>query len=388
MTGFIKQRSEGSWSIVIYLGKDPTSGRKKQKWVTFRGNKKQAQAELTRLVHELNTGFYVEPGKLTTAEYLEKWLADFAKPNVSGKTYERYEEIVRRHLIPALGAVPLIKLQPMQIQEYYTSALATGRLKSPGGLSPRTVTHHHRVLREALQRAVKWQLLGRNPVDCVEPPKPARREMKSITEVQTAWLLEVARGTPLYMPSLLAVTTGMRRGEILALRWADVNGSCAIVTRSIEQTNSGVRVKTPKSGKGRRIPLPPITMQALGDHRARQAEVKKQIGSDYQDLDLICCRPNGEIWKPDTFTEDFARLLKRAGLKGVRLHDMRHSHATQLLEHGVHPKVVSERLGHSTVGITLDIYSHVLPTMQDDATQKIDASLSAAIRDLRAAKPV
>jgi integrase len=225
MTGSLKKRSQGSWSIVLYLGRDPVTGKKRQKWHTFVGNKKKAHAELTRLLYELNTGAYVEPTKLTLKDYLERWLSDYAKTNVSGKTYERYEEIIRKHLVPALGGTPLSNLRPLHIQGYYAHALQTGKKRGEAvtGLSAQTVLHHHRILREALGRAVKWQLLVRNPADAVEPPKPPRREMRAINEAQTAWLLEVARGTRLYVPVLLAVTSGMRRGEFLALRWPDVD---------------------------------------------------------------------------------------------------------------------------------------------------------------------
>lgn len=387
MTGCLKKRSESSWSIVLYLGRDPVTGKKRQKWQTFHGNKKQAQAEMTRLLHELNTGAYVEPVKLTLGAYLERWLVDYAKTNVSPKTYERYSEIVKKHLIPALGAMPIFNLKPLHIQGYYSRALASGRYQKGSastkerGLSAQTVLHHHRVLREALGRAVKWQLLVRNPADAVEPPKPPRKEMRALSEAETAWLLQVAMGTRFYVPVLLAVTTGMRRGELLGLHWKDVdleNGT-ASVQRSVEQTNAGIRFKSPKGRKGRPITLLPITVEALREHKKFQQQQKRMLVADYNDQDLICAREDGSLWRPDTFTADFARLAMKAGLKGVRLHDLRHSHATQLLMNGVHPKVVSERLGHSTIGITLDIYSHVLPGLQEDAAKKLDVSLRLAI---------
>jgi integrase len=395
MRGNLIQRSEGSWSIVLYLDRDPITGKKRQKWHTYRGNKKGAEKELTRLVHEVNTGAYVEPAKLTVATYLERWLADYAKTNVSGKTFERYSEIVKKHLVPALGSVPLCQLKPLHIQGYYSQALQSGRAQrgkkktAPRGLSAQTVLHHHRVLREALGRAVKWQLLIRNPADAVEPPKPPRREMHALNEAETAWLLEVVKGTRFYLPVLLAVTSGMRRGEFLGLRWRDVDltSGTAAIRRSVEQTNEGVRFKSPKGRKGRPIALLPITLDGLKEHRELQYAQQKAIAEAYQNEDLICAREDGLLWKPDTFTADFARLAKKAGLKGVRLHDLRHSHATQLLINGVHPKVVSERLGHSSVGITLDIYSHVLPGLQEDAARKLDISLRAAIQKRQEVKP-
>lgn len=395
MKGQLIKRSEGSWSIVLYLGRDPITGKKRKKWYTYRGNKKEAEKELTRLVYEVNTGAYVEPAKLTLAEYLQRWLNDYAKTNVGGKTLERYEEIVSKHLVPALGSMLLCNLKPLHIQSYYSQALQNGRLKRKKqstekcGLEPQTVLHHHRVLREALAQAVRWQLLIRNPADAVEPPKPEPKEMHALDEAQTAWLLEVAKGTRFYVPVLLAVTSGMRRGEFLALRWKDLNIERGVVSvmRSVQQTKARIDFKAPKGRKGRNvrktrsIVLLPLTLEALTQHREIQDRQKERLGSTYEDEDLICARENGSLWKPNTFSSDFARLAKKAGLKGVRLHDMRHSHATQLLINGIHPKVVSERLGHSTVGITLDIYSHVLPGLQEDAAMKLDRALRSAIKD-------
>lgn len=383
MKGHIRKRGERSWAVVLDLGRDP-GGKRRQKWHSVRGTKKDAERELAKLVHALNTGDYVEPAKLTLAEYLEQWL-DSARANVSGKTYERYEEIVRRHLAPALGSRTLSKLQPLQIQSYYSRALETGRLDGAGGLSRQTVLHHHRVLSEALNRAVKWQLIVRNPADAVEAPRPARKEMNALDEAQTAWLLEVVDGTDLNIPVLLAVTTGMRRGEFLALRWTDIDfdTATAAVNRSLEQTNKSVIFKSPKGRRGRVVSLPRLTLVALKEHRESQLERQRNLGAAYHDNGLICAKHDGSIWKPDTLTADFARLAKRACLKSVRLHDLRHSHASQLLRRGVHPKVVSERLGHSTVGITLDVYSHVLPGIQEEAAGRVDAALREAIEKRR-----
>jgi len=381
MTGSIKKRSEGSWTLIISLGKDPLTGRRRQKWYTVRGNKKAAEAELTRLLHELNTGSYVEPSRSTLAEYLERWL-ESVKVKVAGKTFERYDDIVRRHLIPGIGSVKLCQLQPLQIQQYYSNELLKGRADGSGGLSAQTVLHHHRVLRSALGRAVKWQLLVRNPAEAVEPPKPQRKEMRALNEAETAWLLHAAMGTRLYVPLALAVTTGMRRGEFLPLQWSDLDlgNRVAFLRRSVEQTKQGVRFKSPKSKKGRTIALLPLAVEILKEHRRHQLNLRRVLGDAYHDLDLICSCEDGSIWAPDAFSSSFVGFARRAGLKGVRLHDMRHTHATQLLRQGVHPKVVSERLGHSNIGITLDIYSHVLPGMQEDAAQKLEGVLRYAIQ--------
>jgi integrase len=381
MRGHIRQRSPKSWASVLDLGPDAT-GKRRQKWHTVRGGKKDAQRELARLLHEINTGAYVEPSRMTLSDYLDRWLDDYARPNVSAKTFERYEEIARLHLKPALGHHPLSKLQPLHIARYYSEALAYGRKDGRGGLSARSVLHHHRVLRAALHQAVKWLLLPRNPADAVEPPRPKHREMRALDEAATAKLLRSASDSRLSLPVLLAVTTGLRRGEILGLRWQDVDlhKSSLAVRQSLEQTRGGLAFKQPKTAKSRRVvALPALAVEALKQRKVEQATTRLALGPSYQDHDLVCPRDDGTPWPPDSFSSSFVGLVRRAGVPTIRFHDLRHTHATQLLRQGVHPKVVSERLGHATVGITLDVYSHVLPGMQAEAASRTDAALRAAL---------
>lgn len=382
MTGCIRKRSENSYTIIVSLGRDPVTGKKKQSWRTVRGNKKDAERELTKLLNEINTGTYLEPSKLTVAEYLEKWLAEYAEGNVAGKTFERYCGIVRKQLIPDLGRLPLTKLQPLHIQAHYTNKLKGGRLDGRGGgLSAQTIVHHHRVLKEALDRAVKWGLLTRNPALAAEPPKPQKREIQAIDEDASVWLIDAAQGTRLYIPVFLAITTGMRRGEVLALRWSDVDLGRAYLTaaRSLEQTKvGGLKFKTPKSRKGRQLSLPPVMLDALRAHKAEQQSRRELLGAAYQPHDLVCCVEDGSIWNPAAFTSAYKDLLRRRKIKAVRFHDLRHSHASQLLRSGVNPKIISERLGHSKVGFTLDVYAHLLPGMQEEAATQTNVGLAAA----------
>ncbi len=383
MKGHIRNRGKNSWAIVLDLDRSP-EGRRRQKWHAVRGTKRDAERELARLLHELNTGAYVEPARMTVGEYLERWLADYAKNNVAAKTFERYAEIVRIHLKPAFGYLRLPKLQPLHIQGYYSKALSEGRRDGKGGLSAQTVLHHHRVLHGALRQAVRWQLLPRNPADAVQPPRPVRKEMKALDEAGTVSLLKAAKSSRLHRPIFLAVTTGLRRGEFLALRWdaVDLDRGVLSVREALEQTKEGVRFKQPKTrGSRRTVDLPGLIVEELRRHKVEQAEQKLSLGPAYQDHDLVFPEPDGRPWAPDRFTSAFSALVCRAGMKGLRLHDLRHTHATQLLSQGVHPKIVSERLGHATVAITLDTYSHVLPGMQEEAAQKIDASLRLAIHD-------
>ncbi len=383
MRGHIKKRAKDSWSIVLDLGRDAT-GKRKQKWSTVRGTKKEAQAELSRLLNEINTGEYIEPSRMLVSEYLKRWLKDYAEPSVSPKTSERYAQIIRDNINPALGQYQISKLKPLHIQSFYTDCLTSGRKDGKGGLSAQTVVHFHRLLRKAFLQAVKWQLLARNPVDAVEPPRPQRKEMNVIDEKETAQLLEKLTGSPLFVPVLMAVTTGLRRGEVLALRWKDVNLEEGRITinQSLEQTKDGLRFKSPKTERSRRqVPLPGVTIDIVKDHKRKQNEERLRLGPVYQNGDLVFPRLDGSPMPPDSLSTNFAAFIRQSGMKHIRFHDLRHSHATQLLLQGVHPKIVSERLGHSNIGITLDTYSHVLPGMQEDAVLKIDASLRLAIQN-------
>ena len=232
------------------------------------------------------------------------------------------------------------------------------------------------------------QLLARNPIQAVEPPKAQRQEMHALDEDETATLLGLLAESRLYMPVMLAITTGLRRGEILGLCWKNVDLATGtiMVVQSLEQTKERVRLKSPKTHRSRRsIALADMTVEALRSHRVKQAEERLALGPSYEDHDLVCPRPGGSPWPPDMFSTAFAAFVRRSGMKPFRFHDLRHSHATHMLRAGVHPKIVSERLGHSAVGITLDTYSHVLPGMQEDAVRLLDGVLAKAIK--KADKP-
>ncbi len=381
MRGSIQKRGKRSWRLVFDLERGHT-GKRKQKAVTFRGTKRDAETELSRILAEIKNGGFVDPGNITVNEYLDQWL-EHVSTKTAAKTHERYEEIVRLGLAPHLGTIKLSKLRPIDIQGLYADALKSGRLHRTGGLSARSVLHYHRILSQALKQAVKWQLLPRNPADAVEPPRPEQKEMVALDENQTAILIEKVKGTALYIPVFLAVTTGMRRGEVLGLRWCDVDldrGTLS-VTQTLEKTREGgLHFKQPKTRKSRRtISLPSITVDALRKHRAEQMELYLSLGIGWDDGGLVCTKGPGEPVNPNTLTSGFASRVRDMDIPRVRFHDLRHTHATQLLKEGVHPKVAQERLGHATIAVTLDLYSHVMPGMQEDAAARVDRALKTAL---------
>jgi integrase len=293
-----------------------------------------------------------------------------------------------KNLAPLLGGLILAKLQPAHISAAYAKALTEGRRKGGGGLSPRTVTHMHRVLRQALQQAVQWQMLSRNPADLVKPPKVERQQMTVLDASAAAELIEAARPYSVFVPILLGTLCGMRRGEIAALRWrsVDLNAGQLAVVASVEQTKAGCREKETKSGRCRTIALPAMLIEELRKHRVEQAQALLSVGVRLTPEHHVVMQADGTPLQPNSLTHAFATFLEARGLKRVRLHDLRHSHATHMLAAGIHPKIASERLGHSKVGITLDLYSHVLPGMQGEAATRVDALISDALQRHRNAK--
>jgi integrase len=384
-TGHIRERSFGSFELRYSLGTDPATGKRKIATVTVSGSRREAERELRRLLRSLDTGEHVDPHRMTVREWLRTWL-DASRQEVAPRTAERYAEIVDNFLSPALGNLQLTKLAPVHIQDAYNRWATGGRRDGKlGGLSPQTRRHIHRILSAALGRALEQQLIARNPCEAFKKrlPKVERREMASLTPEQSARLLHALQHSHIYWPVLIALATGARRGEVLALRWRHVDfdrGTVRIV-ESLEQTRAGLRFKAPKTNRARAVTLPSLAVEELRRLKQAQAEDLLTLGVRQTENTLVCARRDGNPLQPQSLTHEFPRFLTRLkDFPRVRFHDLRHSHATQLLLAGVHPKVAQERLGHSTISTTLDLYSHVTATMQEDAAGRLDATLRGAIK--------
>lgn len=375
--GTISKRKDGRWEGKISIGHDPVTGKLKR--VTFYGKTRQEVAEkLNKALHEYKTGTFIKPNKITVGQWLDRWLEVYAKPKVRLSTWESYETTVRCHIKPTIGNLPLKDLRPEHLQQLYNEKLKSGRVDGKGGLSAKSVGYIHAVMNQALKQAVKEQLVYRNVCEAVNKPKQKRHEIKPLTIEQMNQFLSVAREDKLFPAFLLEWGTGLRRGELLGLKWRDIDLKKGVITvrRSLIRTRQGLIFSEPKTEKSRRtIPIPKEVVAELKAHKARQAQERLLLGQAYQDNDLVFCSAEGRPLDPRSFTRKFERLLEKAGLPRVSFHDMRHSHATMLLLLDEHPKVVQERLGHSTIAMTLDTYSHVVPGLQEKAAAKLSSVL-------------
>jgi integrase len=387
MRGCITHRADGTYAAVIELSRGP-DGRRRHKWFGGYRTRKGAQAKLNELMAELQANTFVAPSTMTLADYLRRWLAESAAPRLAGRSLERTRCIVERHLTPELGGYRLSELRPLHIQSYLTQARTSGRKSGHGGLAGATLLKHFEVLHSALGQAVKWELIPRNPASAVDRPRVGTRPgqaIRALSAEEVAELLAAAAGTRLYTPILVAVTTGLRRGELLALHWADLDldkGTLS-VNCALEETGAGISFKAPKTAQSRRtMPLPATTVQALRDHHRAQAELKLRAGPAYGDQDLVFATPLGAPWIPSNFGRTFRTFKTRHGYS-FRFHDLRHTHASLLLALGVHVKVVQERLGHASVTMTMDTYSHLLPGVQEAAIDAFEATLASVLQPAR-----
>jgi integrase len=361
--GSIYRRKDGRWVAEITLedgSRKPLYGK----------TRKEVADKLTTALQEQKQGILATGPQQKLKDYLEHWLENVHKPTVRLSTYQRYRTTLDRHILPELGHIPLQKLTPQHVQKFYASKLQEG-------LSPNTIRLIHGTLHKALKNAVRWNLVPRNICDAVSPPKrTTRREMHVLTIEQAQQLLETAIGHRLEALLTVAVATGMRRGELLALRWQDINfeTSSLYICRSVSRlTGHGFVESEPKTAASRRkITLPQFALEALRVHRTRQLEARLKAGERWEDRDLVFPNIWGGFLSTNRLFSSFIALLKDAGLPHVRFHDLRHSAATILLVMGAHPKVVQELLGHSRIAMTLDIYSHVLPSMQEEIMDKLN----------------
>jgi integrase len=369
-------RKNQRWYVQVDVPAGPDGKRRRRSVGGFR-TKREAKAAEAEALRRIRDGVLVEPSRLTVGAYLtELWLPSMAS-QVRATTLGGYRHNVRAYIVPRLGDIPLQRLSTARVGAFYGELVASGGQKGRP-LSPKTVRYVHTTLRRALRDAVADGLVVRNVAAQARPPRARRVEMHTWTAAEVGAFLASVREDRLYAAWLLLATLGLRRGELLGLRWPDVDltsGRIAI-RNTLVMVDGKPAMAEPKTAKGRRsLTLAPQVLEAVRVHRAHQAAERLSWGADYTDSGLVVTTEDGRPMHPESLSSLFVRQAKRAGLSPIRLHDLRHSVASILLAKGVHPKVVSEQLGHATIALTLDTYSHVIPSLQQEAAGVIAAAV-------------
>lgn len=367
--GSIVRRKDGRWQGAITVGWD---GAKQRRRYFYGKTRAEVAAQIEAVLAEIHAGTYVEPTTTTLGEWLDLWLAEYVRPSLRPTTWTHYEGMVRLHLKPGLGNIPLARLQTAQVQRFLNAKAQR--------YSAKTVELMQIVLHAALKQAVVEGLIARNAADNVKRPQRKPPEMRVLSPSEMQRLLNVCDTERLGPVIVFMLGTGLRLGETLALRWADIQDGVVRVMRSASRvkstgpTKTEVVVQEPKTARSRRtVPIPANVRTSLQQWRARQAEERLQMGTAWEDSGLVFTDYRGRMLNQSTLRTTLNRLCDRAGIKRINIHGLRHTYATRLLESGIHPRIAQELLGHSSIAMTLDIYSHVLPDQKRAAADAIDS---------------
>lgn len=372
--GSIQKRAKGSWQI-RYDGPPDPEGKRKQVSETIHGTKVNADRVMRERLVAVDNGDFVSKQSETVSEFLHRWLESYVTTNTSVRTQEGYREKVKGYIVPYLGNVGLQTLKAQQIDELYSVML--GR-----GLSARTVLHTHRILRQALKHAVKWGLLQKNVADNATPPRPERKNIHMWDPETIAKFLKEANESRYSDQYQLAILSGLRRSELMGLRWQNVDleaGRISIVETLQRISGKGLVQGQPKTPRSRRsVALAPDAVGLLHSVRGRQIEQRIAAGSAWKNTGFVFTQLDGAPVDPELVTHDFANIVRKVGLPHLTFHGLRHAYASLMVLSGASPKVVSDRLGHSSIAVTMDIYCHLFPGMQEQAALGVENVLASA----------
>jgi integrase len=370
MKGHVRKRGS-KWAFVLDIGRDPETGKRKQKWFSGFKTKREAERAMAEKVAEVSRGEYIEPSTMEVKEFFHMWLKEEVKPNRSDATFDLYKSFTNQHIIPGLGGIPLNKLTTIHVHQFLNAL-------SEKGVSHTTSKYILRTVKVALNWALNMQLIPKNPAANLQvSAQQSGTGIKVWSREEVNHFLKAARNSKFYAAFYLAVTTGMRIGEILGLKWEDVDLDRGVVSirRILQRTSAGIKLvdQTKTAHSRRSVNISPTTVDVLKSHQVKQKE--EMIRYNYRDADLVFTSRNGNPIEPRNLRVYFKKIAKQVDLPLIRFHDLRHTHATLLLQQGVHPKIVSERLGHASISMTLDTYSHVIPSMQKEAADTFDQIL-------------
>ncbi|MBQ8837512.1 MAG: tyrosine-type recombinase/integrase [Clostridia bacterium] len=370
-TGHIHKREgvngDVSYQIIVEVERNPLTGKRQRTYKTIKGTKKQAEIMLRKMISDLESGNITTPSAMKLGEWLTHWLATYC-PNLAVSTRAGYEEKINNYIIPALGHIPLKALKADNVQTFINGM-------QQSGLSPKTIRNAYNNLNAALKKAVILRMIPYNPCEGTVLPKLVKHQDKVYDNAEIREVLKKAEDTDIYLMVLLLVTTGLRRGELDALKWShiDFEAKTINICESRTVTKDITVTKAPKSQAGNRtITVGDEVITALEKAREEYYDKKERYGAGFHDLGYVICKKNGEPYRPDSLTQKWLRFVEKNNLQHVRLHGLRHSNATALIQAGVSPKVVQQRLGHADINITLNTYTHVLPSMDKEAAEKID----------------
>ncbi len=363
MRGTIVARGKNSYRIMVRVPNPATGKRDKPYTETVHGYK-EAKQRLSQINYEIDKDNFITPSTLTLGEYLEQWLDYHCRPRLTPRTTEDYEIIIRKYIKPVLGDIPLTQVTPLQLQQLIASKAQT----------PRLARYCYSTLHKALNDAVRSRLILWNVADAIDAPKVSRKTVKTLSESEVHLFTEMIKESEYYSLFMTEFLTGLRRSEILALNWGDVDLELMqiTVTKSVTQKHSGEIIfgETKTKSSRRAVPLTPVACHILREHRAKLNSLRP-----VSETDLVFCHPDGKPYQPGSITHAFTRLIRKCGLPGVTFHGARHTLASLLLNENVHPKIVQEILGHSSIQVTLDLYSHITPRLQRSAINKLDEVL-------------
>ncbi len=383
--GTILKRKDGTWQAQATIGRDSQTGKPKR--ITFYGKtQKEAQQKLAKALGEISQGLFIEPTRFTVGEWFNTWLTEYKQPpNVKLSTYVSYEMFIRAHLKPALGSIYLKDLRPETIQRFYNEKSKNGRIDGKGGLSAKTLRNLHNMIHEGLEQAVRNNLIVRNVSNAITLPKRYKKDIRVLSLEEQSQFLKAIQDERLKAAFILCLGSGLRLGELLALRWEDVNLDEGIIRvrqtlnrlKTLDEespTKTKLIFQEPKTDKGRRnIPIPESIVLELKAHKSRQRLEELKIGADYNKESLVFCSEIGTPLEPRSFIRKLHNIVKKANINHANVHSMRHTFASRLLEVNEHPKVVQEMLGHANISMTLDIYSHVMPEVKKAAAMKLNS---------------
>ena len=370
-TGHIRKRigtnGATSYQITAEADRDPLTGKRERRYKTIKGTKKQAEAELRKMIADLESGNIVTPSAMKVEDWLAEWLSIY-HPNIAESTRKGYKEKIKNYIIPALGNISLKALKTSNIQLMFNDMNDRQR-------APKTIKNTFLILNSALKKAVTLGMLPRNPCEGIELPKMVKYQAQVYDQNEIKLALEAAKGKDIYILVLLALSVGLRRGELDGLKWKHINFDAQTISIRDTRVNGEREIieKDPKSASGRRtISVGSNVINDLKEAKAQYDMNKATLGKRFHDLGFVICKKDGTPYSPDSLTQKWRRFEKKHDLKIIRLHDLRHSNATVLMAEGINAKVVQERLGHADVSTTLSYYTHVLPSMDQDAASKLD----------------